>query len=103
MPNRELSVLRALFNRCLAWRKYEGETPVRAVKRVSETAGRVRFLEPEEEGRLLAQLEEPHRTLVLVGIHAGLRVRSEALTLCWADVDLRRGLLTVQSAFAKNG
>lgn len=31
------------------------------------------------------------------------RIRSEALTLRWADVDRRRGLLTVQSAYAKSG
>jgi integrase len=46
---------------------------------------------------------EPHRALVLVGINAGLRVRSEALSLTWPNVDLARGLLTVQGAFAKTG
>jgi integrase len=40
---------------------------------------------------------------VLVGIHAGLRVRSEAFSLSWANVDLGRGLVTVQGAFAKTG
>jgi integrase len=40
---------------------------------------------------------------VLVGIHAGLRVRAEALSLTWPNVDLRRNLLTVQAAFAKTG
>src|SRR5262249_51959869 len=43
------------------------------------------------------------RTLSLVGIYTGVRIHSEALTLRWADVDLRRGLLTVQSAYAKSG
>jgi len=41
--------------------------------------------------------------MALVGDHAGLRIQSEALTLRWADVDLRRGLLTVQAAYAKSG
>lgn len=102
-PNRELQVLRNLFNRCIAWKKYEGDNPVRHVKGVKESRGRERFLEPEEEARLLAELPEPYRTLVLVGLHAGLRVRSEALTLVWRDVDLERGTLTVQAAFAKTG
>ena len=47
--------------------------------------------------------DEPLRTMILVGIHAGLRLASEALTLRWADVDLRRGLVTVQAAYAKSG
>jgi hypothetical protein len=54
---------------------------VRHVKRLKESRGRERFLELEEETLLLAELPEPYRTLALVGIHAGLRVRSEALTL----------------------
>ena len=43
------------------------------------------------------------RTLSLVGIYTGVRIHSEALTLRWADVDLRLGFLTVQSAYAKSG
>ncbi|MCI0371433.1 MAG: site-specific integrase [candidate division NC10 bacterium] len=101
--NRELAVLKALFNRCLEWGKYEGENPVRRVKLRKEPRRRLRYLEPEEEAALLAAAAEPLRTMILVGIHAGLRLRSEALTLRWADVDLRRRLLTVQAAYAKSG
>lgn len=101
--NRELAVLKALFNRCREWGIHEGENPVRQVKPVKEPQGRLRYLEPEEEGKLLAAADEPLRTMVLVGIHAGLRLRSEALTLRWADVDLKRRLLTVQAAYAKSG
>lgn len=50
MPNRELSVLRALFNRATTLGTYEGDNPVKAVKRLKESEGRVRFLEPAEEG-----------------------------------------------------
>jgi integrase len=39
----------------------------------------------------------------MAGIYAGLRIPSETLSLKWVDVDIRRGLLTVQGAFAKNG
>jgi integrase len=40
--------------------------------------------------------------VILAGIHAGLRIKAEALSLRWVDVDLKRGLLTVQAAYAKN-
>ena len=70
---------------------------------VKETRGRLRWLDYDEEDRLLAAASEPARTIILVGIYAGLRVRSEALTLKKTDVDLQRKTLTVQAAHAKNG
>ncbi len=103
MVNRELQCLRALYNRCREWGKYEGDNPAARVKPLRESRGRLRFLEPTEEDALLAGAGEPLRTMLLVGIHAGLRLQSEALTLRWADVDLKRGLLTVQAAYAKSG
>ena len=57
----------------------------------------------DEEERLLAAASEPTKTIILVGIYAGLRVRSEALTLKKADIDFQRRTLTVQAAHAKNG
>ena len=101
--NRELGVLKALFNRCREWKLFEGENPVVSVKFLKEPRQRLRFLEPEEEDRLLAACAEPLRTLILVGIYCGLRLRSEALTLRWADVDVGRKLMTVQASYAKSG
>lgn len=101
--NRELAVLKNLFNRCREWGLYEGSNPVATVKLTKEPKQRVRFLEPEEEDRLLAKCKEPLRTMVLVGIYCGVRLKSEGLTLRWQDVDLGRRTLTVQAAWAKNG
>jgi len=102
--NREREVLRALYNRCREWGKYEGDNPAVKVKGVRESEGRLRFLDPDEEARLLAAATAPGlRAIILVGIHAGLRIESEALTLSPTDVDFRTGLLTVTSAYAKSG
>ena len=101
--NRERGTLRTLFNWCIDHEKFDGPNPVRKVKGVKESAGRERFLEPEEEKRLLERCSEPLRTIVLCGIYAGLRIPSEVLSLRWESVDLRRGFLTVEGAFAKNG
>jgi integrase len=104
MVNRERELLRALYNRCREWGKYEGDNPVVTVRGVRESEGRLRFLEPEEEAKLLAAAKAPGlRAIILAGIYAGLRIESEALTLAPADVDVRAGLLTVQSAYAKSG
>jgi len=104
MANREREVLRALYNRCREWGLYEGDNPVAKVKGVRESEGRLRFFDEDEEDQLLAAATAPVlRALILVGIHAGLRLESEALTLAPTDVDLRTGRLTVQSAYAKSG
>jgi integrase len=101
--NRELAVLKSLFNRCREWKLFEGENPVTSVKLLKEPRQRLRFLEPEEEDRLLAECAEPLRTIILVGTNCGLRLKSEALTLRWADVDVMRRTLTVAAAYAKSG
>ena len=100
--NRELATLKRLFNLCLEWKLFEGTNPVTAVKLTKERQ-RLRFLEPEEEARLLAQCAEPLRSLVLMGTNCGLRLKSEALTLRWVDIDLPRKRLTVSAAYAKAG
>jgi integrase len=99
--NYQLSVLRSLFNRCRDLGLYDGAAP--RIKLVRVAAGRLRFLDAHEEARLLDAASEPLRTIILVGIHTGLRVHSEILTLHTADVDVTRRLLTVQAAYAKNG
>jgi integrase len=99
--NYQLSALRSLFNRCRDLGLYHGAAP--RIKLVRVAAGRLRFLNADEESRLLDAAHEPLRTIILVGIHTGLRVHSEALTLQKADVDVARRLLTVQAAYAKNG
>jgi len=104
MVNREREVLRAVYNRCREWGKYEGDNPAVRVKGVREDERRLRFLDADEEARLLAAATAPGlRAIILVGIHAGLRIESEVLTLTPGDLDFRTGLLTVHSAFAKNG
>ena len=101
--NRELSCLKNIFNRCIEWKKFEGDNPVKGIQMVKETRGRLRWLDYDKEDRLLAAASEPTRTIILVGIYSGLRVRSEALTLQKVDVDFRLRTLTVQAAHAKNG
>ena len=40
-------------------------------------------------------------TIILVGIHTGLRILAEALTLRWEKVDLARVFLLVEAAYAE--
>jgi integrase len=70
---------------------------------LKEPRRRLRFLEHEEEDRLLAECAEPLRTMVLVGTNCGLRLKAEGLTLLWDGIDVERKSLTVVAAYAKNG
>ena len=101
--NRELAVTKTLFSKCIAWGIYEGENPVSKVKFRREERKRLRFLESDEEARLLSVSSEPLVSLIVTSIHTGLRIQAEALTLKWHSIDLKRGTLTVESAYAKNG
>jgi integrase len=101
--NRELAVLKALVNRARDWGLFDGSNPVATVKFTKEPRQRLRFLEPQEETQLLDKARDPLRSLLILCIHGGLRLRSEALTLRWSDVDLVRRYVTVSAAYAKSG
>lgn len=71
--------------------------PTLRVKRFKEDAKRVRFLSPEEESRLRGVIREEapeHEAELDLALHTGLR-RGEQFTLARENVDLERGILTV--------
>jgi integrase len=72
------------------------------VQKLKEPQARTRVLDAAEEMRLLAVCREPLRSLVMIGLHTGIRIAAEGLPLQWNGVDLRRRTLTVEAAYAKN-
>jgi integrase len=101
--NRELSRLRTLFNLCIKWKKFEGTNPASKFQRAPESHGRIRFLAEEEEAELLKAANEPLHSAIVIGIHTGLRMQSEGMTLTWPNVDFVQKAVTVEDHFAKNG
>jgi integrase len=101
--NREVSRLRAVFNAAIKWKLFEGVNPAVGIKDVEESEGRLRFLDYEEERKLLGVAAPIVQDIILLGVNTGVRIASEALTLTWADVDLLRHRLTVPAAYAKSG
>ncbi len=80
------------------------DNPMRKVTKPKEPRGRVRFLSDEERTRLLTECknsESPYLYIaVVLALSTGGR-RMEILGLCWQDVDLNRGIITLHET--KNG
>lgn len=92
--NNELANLRAMLNRAVAW-GYLRENPARGIKPLRIPKRIPRFLSQEEAARLLEAADPYWRAFIALGLYAGLRL-GEILYLRWGDVDLQRGLLSVQ-------
>jgi len=61
----------------------------------------VRFLDEEEEYRLLGECKEHLHPLVVTALHTGFR-RNEVLSLLSEDIDFARGLVSVRAGYANN-
>jgi integrase len=94
---------KAIQDICLEKRLYEGTNSVASVEFFKEPREKDCVLELAEGDRLLAECAEPLKTMVLVGLHCGVRMRSEILTLQWTNLDLPRRTLTVAASYSKNG
>lgn len=99
--NLELACLKTLFSKAVTWKK-TAENPVKEVKMLRVNNARVRFLDEEEEARLLAECKGYLHDIIMTALHTGFR-RNELLTLQPQDVDFARGLVSVRAGYAKNG
>jgi integrase len=95
--NRPLALLRHLLR--LAHEEWEILVAVPKIRLEKEPQGRIRWLEPDEESRLLAACgKSQNRSLlavVTVALETGLR-KGELLGLTWDRVDFSRGVLRLE-------
>jgi integrase len=85
--NREIALLKHLFNMAEQWGMYRGRNPVKGVKFLSENNFQFRSLTEEEEARLLQCCSPYLQDLVTFAIHTGLRL-GDMLNLKWEEVDI---------------
>ncbi|MDE2165918.1 MAG: site-specific integrase [Alphaproteobacteria bacterium] len=86
--NREISYMRAIINR--AANDWNISTAPFRVKMFREPPGRVRWLTPAEEKRLLDECSFHLRPIVTFLMDTGCR-KDEALSLMWRDVTFEKG------------
>jgi integrase len=102
--NRYLQTLSAVLTVAEQELRWMDENPLRKVRKQKEPRGRVRFLSDDERTRLLNACERSRNRslypIVVLALSTGAR-QGELLALQWADVDLKRGMLTFRET--KNG
>jgi integrase len=95
--NRELSNLRHLLH--LAVEEWQVLDAVPRIKLLKEPEGRIRWLEPDEEARLLEACrasKAPHLVAaVVVALETGMR-KGELIALTWERVDVSRGVIRLE-------
>jgi integrase len=84
--NREMSVLRHVFNKAVEWEMTEN-SPFKRGKSliVKENNERLRFLSDEEAGRLIEECPKHLRRIVVCALNTGMR-KQEVLNLTWPQV-----------------
>jgi len=93
----------ALSIACKEWGWIE-DSPMRKVSKPKEPRGRVRFLDDDERGALLAACKESSNSYLypafVLALSTGMR-QGELMSLRWENIDLFRGRITLHET--KNG
>jgi integrase len=101
---RYLAALSHAFNVAVNEWEWLEDSPMRKVKKPTESRGRVRFLDDDDRARLLQACKESPNPLlypcVIVALSSGMR-QSELMGLNWRDVNLKDGFLILHET--KNG
>lgn len=98
--NKDLGILRNMFNKAIEWEYFGGRNPVQGFKFLPVDNRRTRFLEKEEIKRLLDNCEGHLKDIVEFALNTGMR-KGEIFNLKWNNVDMNHGLIHILQT--KNG
>jgi integrase len=99
--NRELRILRGVLSRAKRAGLFTGEVLKIELFRKQEEE-RLRFLTPEEAGRLLEACPDWFRPAVFFALNTGLRA-GEIFSLRWENVDFQNRVIRVEARNTKTG
>ena len=92
--NREMALLKHMFNMAERWDLYQGRNPVRLVRFLPENNLRFDTLSGEQEKRLLMASPPYLREMIVFAINTGLRT-SDIFGLQWSEVDMQQRRLKI--------
>jgi integrase len=90
--NRELALLKRMFNLAIDWDLFREVNPMRKVKFFKEFNTGVRVVSPDEEGKLLRNAAPYIQDVIRFALNTGLRT-GEIFTLRWSNVDFEKTFL----------
>lgn len=99
--NRELEVLRHLFNLADRWGRFFGKNPVSRAGLLPVNNQIERILSSEEEFRLLNSCDTYLRNILVAALYTGMR-KGEIISLKWENVDLDRNIITIHKTNSKS-
>jgi integrase len=94
--NRELTLMKRLFNLASVWDLFNGKNPVCRVRFFREDNIKLRTLSSDEERRLLSNAAPYLQDLICFALHTGMRV-GEIFSLSWRDIDFAQGIISVRA------
>jgi integrase len=92
--NRELALLKRMFNLAIDWDLFREVKPMRKVKFFKEFNTGVRVVSPDEEGKLLRNAAPYIQDVIRFALNTGLRT-GEIFTLRWSHVDFEKNVLAI--------
>jgi integrase len=92
--NRELALLKRMFNLAAVWDLYQDANPVKKVKFFREFNTGLRVLSEEEEGKFLQHATPLIQDVARFALNTGLRI-GEIFSLCWSQVDMEKRILSI--------
>lgn len=92
--NRELALLKRMFNLAINWDFFFDLNPVRKVKFFKEFNTGARIISSEEEEKLIRNAAPFMQDLIQFGLNTGLRI-GEIFSLRWSSVDMHKGILNI--------
>ena len=92
----ELMILSGMFREAVK-RELIPANPLRLVNKPRVQNEVIRYLDPEEEERLIGIAPEPLKTAIVVAIHSGMR-DGEQRSLMWNDVRSDEGVIVVRES-----
>ena len=101
--NRALQLIRALYNKGIVWRMYQGLNPAAGITMFEERT-RERVLQSDEFARFFETLdseEDDFRDFVMLTLLTGAR-KSTVLSMRWDNISLKRATWTIPAETAKN-
>ena len=96
--NRHLALIRAILRKAVHEWEWIDKAP--RVKLYREAKRRVRWITPEQAKRLLGELPEHQRNVVLFALATGLR-QANVIKLEWSQIDLERCVAWIHADQAK--